>query len=87
MEKLNTWKFPAQVIREKGKEEELLWGKTVPNDMKNADGFKATMDKRNAGSGWGHVSSAPPIVVGELIYFPTMVGNGLCFKMECKDFG
>ena len=72
--KVEYLEVPAQVIRQKGKEEEVLWGKTIPNDMKNADGFKATMDKRNAGSGWGHVSSAPPIVVGDLIYFPTMVG-------------
>ena len=65
---------PTQVVRERGGKEQKLWGETLPNDMKNADGFRATMDKRNAGSGWGHVSSAPPIVVGDLIYFPTMVG-------------
>ena len=85
--KVEYLEVPAQVIREKGKEEEVLWGKTVPNDMKNADGFKATMDKRNAGSGWGHVSSAPPIVVGDLIYFPTMVGMVYVLKWNAEDFG
>lgn len=72
--KVEYLEVPAQVVRQKEKSEAKLWGKTIPNDMKNADGFKATMDKRNAGSGWGHVSSAPPIVVGDRIYFPTMVG-------------
>ena len=82
--KVEYLEVPAQVIRQKGKEEKLLWGKTVPNDMKNASGFKATMDKRNAGSGWGHVSSAPPIVVGDLIYFPTMVGMVYILKWNVK---
>ena len=82
--KVEYLEVPAQVIRQNGKEEELLWGNTVPNDMKNADGFKATMDKRNAGSGWGHVSSAPPIVVGDLIYFPTMVGMVYILKWNAK---
>jgi hypothetical protein len=65
---------PVQLIRKAGRDEEILWEKSLPNDMKNAYGFKATQDKRNAGNGWGHVSSAPPVVVGDLIYFPTMVG-------------
>ena len=80
--KVEYLEVPAQVIRQNGKEEELLWGKTIPNDMKNADGFKATKDKRNAGSGWGHVSSAPPIVIGDLIYFPTMVGMVYVMKWD-----
>ena len=84
--KVEYLEVPAQVIRQKGKEEELLWGKTIPNDMKNADGFKATMDKRNAGSGWGHVSSAPPIVIGDLIYFPTMVGMVYVLKWDANTF-
>ena len=65
---------PAQVLRKAGFKDKVLWDKSLPNDMKNAYGFKATQDKRNEGSGWGHVSSAPPVVVGDLIYFPTMVG-------------
>lgn len=72
--KVEYLQVPVQVIRKSGREDEVAWDKCLPNDMKNAYGFKATQDKRNAGSGWGHVSSAPPVVVGDLIYFPTMVG-------------
>ena len=77
--------MPAQVVREPGGKEQKLWGETLPNDMRNADGFRATMDKRNAGSGWGHVSSAPPIVVGDLIYFPTMVGMVYVIKWNAQN--
>ena len=66
---------PAQVIRRKGQPGQRLWKKALPNDMKNAAGFLATQDKRNAGNGWGHVSAAPPIVVGTRIYWPTMIGT------------
>ena len=65
---------PIQVVRTLGKREELRWDKFQPNDMKNADGFVASQDRRNAGSGWGHVSAASPIVVGDLLYMPTMLG-------------
>lgn len=71
---------PVQVIRKVGRKDEVLWDKSLPNDMKNAYGFKATQDKRNAGNGWGHVSSAPPVVVGDLIYFPTMLGMVYALK-------
>jgi len=72
--KVEYLQVPVQVIRKQGRKDEVKWEESLPNDMKNAGGFRATQDKRNAGSGWGHVSSAPPIVVGDLIYFPTMVG-------------
>ena len=65
---------PVQVVRHKGEKDEVLWDKALKNDMKNADGFVATSDKRNAGNGWGHVSAAPGIVVGDKLYFPTMIG-------------
>ena len=83
--KVEYLEVPAQVVRESGEGERKLWGETLPNDMKNADGFRATMDKRNAGSGWGHVSSAPPIVVGDLIYFPTMVGMVYVIKWNVQN--
>ena len=83
--KVEYLEVPAQVVREPGGKEQKLWGETLPNDMKNADGFRATMDKRNAGSGWGHVSSAPPIVVGDLIYFPTMVGMVYVIKWNAQN--
>jgi outer membrane protein assembly factor BamB len=83
--KVEYLEVPGQVIRQNEKDEELLWGKTLPNDMRNAGGFKATKDKRNAGSGWGHVSSAPPIVVGDRIYFPTMVGMVYVLKWNADS--
>ena len=78
--KVEYLQVPVQVVRRIGKKDEVQWDKALPNDMKNAYGFKATQDKRNAGSGWGHVSSAPPVVVGDLIYFPTMVGMVYALK-------
>ncbi len=54
--------------------------------MKNGDGFQGAMDKRNAGNGWGHVSSAPPILVRDLIYFPTMVGLVYVLKWNVNTF-
>ena len=80
--KVEYLQVPVQVIRKAGGEEEVLWEKSLPNDMKNAKGHRATRDKRNEGSGWGHVSSAPPVVVGDLIYFPTMVGMVYVLKWK-----
>jgi len=82
--KVEYLEVPVQVVRGNVKGERKLWDETLPNDMKNAYGFRATMDKRNAGSGWGHVSSAPPIVVGDLIYFPTMVGMVYVIKWNAE---
>ena len=60
---------PVQVVQGKAN-----WTKALPNEMRNAAGHLATKDKRNAGSGWGHCSAASPIVVGEHLYMPTMIG-------------
>lgn len=65
---------PVQVVRRKGEPEVRLWNEALKNDMRNADEFLATQDKRNAGDGWGHVSAASPIVVGDYLYIPTMIG-------------
>jgi len=65
---------PVQIVRRPGQKDEVLWDTAMKNDMKNADGFVATNDKRNAGNGWGHVSAAPGIVIGDQLYFPTMIG-------------
>jgi hypothetical protein len=75
---------PVQVIRRDGVEDEVHWTGPLKNDMKNADGFVATQDKRNAGSGWGHVSAASPIVVGENIYIPTMIGMVYVLEWNAK---
>ncbi len=75
---------PAQVVRLPDQEDVLRWDTTLPNDLRNAEGFLVTQDKRNAGSGWGHVSAPPPIVVGKNIYFPTMVGVVYVLRWDAK---
>ncbi|MDA7882026.1 PQQ-binding-like beta-propeller repeat protein [Akkermansiaceae bacterium] len=67
--KVEYLEVPVQVVQGKAH-----WTKALPNDMRNAKGFLATQDKRNAGNGWGHCSAASPIVVGEHLYMPTMIG-------------
>ena len=82
--KVEYLEVPVQVIRRAGVEDEVRWTQPLANDMKNADGFVATQDKRNAGSGWGHVSAASPIVVGENIYIPTMLGMVYVLKWNAE---
>lgn len=65
---------PAQVVRRPGAKDEVRWTDALKNDMKTANGFVATQDKRNAGNGWGHVSAASGTVIGDKLYFPTMIG-------------
>lgn len=72
--KVEYLEVPVQVVRVKNAQDELLWSKALPNDMRNAKGFLATRDKRNAGNGWGHCSAASPIVIGDYLYMPTMIG-------------
>jgi hypothetical protein len=72
--KVEYLEVPVQVVRPKRGKDEILWQKVIPNDMRNAQGFLATQDKRNAGSGWGHCSAASPTVIGEYLYMPTMIG-------------
>lgn len=65
--------LPVQVVRE-GDRETILWDKAMSNEVRNNDGFVVCQDKRAKLSGWGHVSAASPIVVGEHLYMPTMIG-------------
>ncbi len=65
---------PVQVVRGPDTET-VLWDKAMENDVKNNDGFVVCQDKRAKLSGWGHVSAASPIVVGEYLYMPTMIGT------------
>lgn len=76
---------PVQIVRRTGMKDEVLWSQALKNDMKNADGFVASGDKRNAGSGWGHVSAASPTVVGDKIYLPTMIGMVYVLKWDAKE--
>ena len=82
--KVEYLQVPVQVIRRVDTEDEVRWADPLKNDMKNADGFLATQDRRNAGSGWGHVSAASPIVVGEHIYIPTMIGMVYVLKWNAE---
>ncbi len=82
--KVEYLQVPVQVVRRKGEKDQILWDKALPNDMKTANGFVASQDKRNAGNGWGHVSAAPPLVVGDHIYMPTMIGMVYVLKADAK---
>ncbi len=68
---------PVQVLRESGNDEEVRWQKSLDkNDTRNSRGIDVGIaDKRSKGNGWGHVSSAPPIAVGNILYIPTMIGT------------
>jgi hypothetical protein len=83
--KVEYLQVPVQVIRRKGKKDSSEWTKALPNDMKTSNGFVATQDRRNAGSGWGHVSAASPIVVGDKIYIPTMIGMVYVLKWNAEE--
>ena len=62
-----------QVVRQ-ANAETVLWDKPMTNDVKNNDGFVVCQDQRAKLSSWGNVSAASPIVVGEHLYMPTMIG-------------
>jgi outer membrane protein assembly factor BamB len=84
--KVEYLEVPVQVLRQKNAEDEILWQKARPNDMRNAQGFLATQDKRNAGNGWGHCSAASPTVIGEHLYIPTMIGMVYVLKWNAPIF-
>ena len=75
---------PAQVVREANKPDEERWHDALRNDMKNAAGFIASQDRRNAGNGWGRVSAASPTVIGDNIYMPTMIGMVYVLRWDAK---
>lgn len=71
--KVEYLQLPVQVIRD-ADTETVLWDKALTNDVKNNEGFVVCQDRRAKLSGWGHVSAASPVVVGDYLYMPTMVG-------------
>lgn len=71
--KVEYLQVPVQVVRN-AETETLLWDTPLKNGVRNNDGFIVYQDKRATLSGWGHVSAASPIVVGEHLYMPTMLG-------------
>jgi len=76
---------PVQVVHHKDGTTTKHWQKSLPNDLRTAKGFLATSDKRNGGSGWGHCSAATPIVLGEHLYFPSMVGMVYVLRWNDKE--
>ena len=65
---------------------ERSWDKAVENDVRNNDGFLVWQDKRAKGDGWGHVSSASPVVVGDHLYMPTLIGMGYVLDWNAERF-
>ena len=72
--KIEYLQVPVQVDRN-NKADVMLWDKAIANDVKNKDGFIVYQDKRATLHGWGHVSAASPLVVGDHLYMPTMIGT------------
>jgi len=72
-DKVEYLQVPVQVVRNSDSET-ILWDEPLKNDVRNNDGFVVNQDRRAALSGWGHVSAASPIVVGDYLYMPTMIG-------------
>jgi hypothetical protein len=83
--KVEYLQVPVQVVRT-ADTETVLWDKAMENDVKNNDGFVACQDKRAKSSGWGHVSAASPIVVGDYLYMPTMVGMVYVIRWNAPEF-
>ena len=50
------------------------WDDTLQDDVRNNDGLLVPQDKRATLHGWGHVSAASPVVIGNYLYAPTMIG-------------
>ena len=71
--RLEYLQVPVQVVRN-AEQETLLWDRAIENDVRNNDGFVVCQDARAKLNGWGHVSAASPIVVGDYLYMPTMTG-------------
>ena len=82
--KVEYLQVPVQIATDPDNTKQMLWTKAIANDMKNADGYQATQDKRNKGNGWGHVSAASPIIVGDRMYIPTMTGTVYVIKWESE---
>lgn len=65
-----------------------IWdsAKVIPNIPENARGINVIKDKRSAGTGWGHVSAASPILVGQYLYFPMMSSTVYVIDTQAPDF-
>ena len=73
-DKVEYLQVPVQIVRNSDISS-YRWDTAIANDVRNHDGFIVYQDKRATRDGWGHVSAASPIVVGDFLYMPTMVGT------------
>jgi hypothetical protein len=76
---------PTQVAYE-GTRKLLVWDKHTPSDTKNSRGMDVAPDKRAKGDDWGHVTSASPIAINNLVYFTTMLGTTYVVDAKAKHF-
>lgn len=81
--KVEYLQVPVQVVRGEATDV-YLWDKAIENDGRNRDGFIVYQDKRATHDGWGHVSAASPIVVGDYLYMPTMVGTVYVIRWKAE---
>ncbi len=78
---------PLQVVRKHNHPDQLLWDKAIVNDTKNSRGVDVgIVDKRSKGTGWGHVSAATPICVGNKLYVTTMLGTTYVIDIHAEKF-
>lgn len=78
---------PAQLIASTNDrtQDKFLWKKGSPNNRPlNARGF-AVGDKGHAGTGWGHISAASPIVVGKYLLIPVVTGTVYVLDTSVAD--
>ena len=84
--------LPLSVLREPGKDEQILWptkdsggkiGATIkPNSMINSRGLKVMGDKRATNSGWGHITAPIPSLIGDRLLVPLMSGVVFSIKVD-----
>ena len=84
--KVEYLQVPIQARRQSGRHEELLWDEFIPSDSANSRGMDVAIDKRAKGDGWGHVTSASPIAVNDLIFFTTMIGTVYVIDSSAEVF-
>jgi len=58
----------------------------IPLTIENSRGISLEASKRATGSGWGHISAASPILVGQYLYFPVMSGTVYVIDTQAPDF-
>jgi len=87
-EKVEYLEVPIQLAVSAKGARELIWNAVdaIPIVPENARGINLRVDKRSAGTGWGHVSAASPILVGPYLYFPVMSGTVYVVDTRAPEF-